>query len=210
MEQNNKDAQAKKTKNKVGMIAAITTIFVAFILCTTVSLIVTNSKRAERVESIGSAEIEKQDNQLMEPLEEEPSTYSYSNSTEPETNLSKATEEATEPQVETWADIPKVLGKKYKVMGIWQSSGEYGQTLILYKKNGKHYLCSCNLSEQPIDEDFAYPLKVKKKGIYIYNQAGSDMPEMFCVNGEQLISYTYNPDVNGGEWVYMGSYEKLY
>lgn len=209
MEQNNKDNQVKKGKNRSGMIAAITTILITFIFGTILSLFITNSERTEQ-ERVCRAEIEKQYKNLKKPVEEVSSTHSYSNSTEPEANLSKETVKATEPKVTTWADIPKVLGKKYKVMGIWQSSGEYGQTLILYKKNGKHYLCSCKLSEQPIDEDFAYPLKLKKKGIYIYNQEGSDMPEMFCINGKQLTSYTYNPDVNGGEWVYMGSFDKLY
>lgn len=159
-------------------------------------LIIRNKNRTEK-EAEYRLQQEKEFEYAQKQLETEPS---YDSS--PSTN--------TKSTVNTWADIPKILGKNYKVIGIWEGTVPYSPTIIIYKNGNKFYMNTCHLSDPPIDKEFAMRLKNKGKNTFIYNQTGSDMPEMFIINGNQLESYTYNPDFNGGEWVYMGTYNKLY
>lgn len=70
----------------------------------------------------------------------------------------------------------------------------------------------CSFSRNPIDDDSIMRLKKKGGNTFEYNQEGSDMPERYKINKQgNMDSYTFNPDgPYGPEWVYMGSYTKIY
>ncbi len=109
----------------------------------------------------------------------------------------------------SWEDVAQWMRKKgYSVIGIYKGNGAYAGTLILYKKGRNTYLSTCSLSNNPVDFEFANRLRKLNSTTYQYNEPGSDMPEKYIVNGGELISYCYNPDMS--EWVNMGSYYQVY
>lgn len=117
---------------------------------------------------------------------------------------------APKPQstVNSWHDVAQIVGKHFKVIGIYKGTMASAPTLILYKKDSRTYLTTCHMSEEPIHHEFAYQLRKLSSTTYQYSEPGDDMPERFVVDGNTLETYTYNPDM--GEWVFMGDYWQVY
>jgi hypothetical protein len=114
--------------------------------------------------------------------------------------------ESEESTISTWSDVADILNKKYKVKGIWTPTKNYSSNLVIYSKKGKYYLSECEISENPLSD--SEQMRLTKKGNTFMYKGDGDMPEKFIINGNQLDSYTYNPDVS--EWVYMESYQNVY
>lgn len=109
----------------------------------------------------------------------------------------------------SWQDVANVMKKKgCSVIGIYQGTQQYAGTLAIYSKGGTYYIAPCSISSEPVDYESADNLRKLNSNSYQHNEPGSDMPEKYVINGSQLISYCYNPDM--GEWVNMGSYKKIY
>lgn len=122
--------------------------------------------------------------------------------------LQKKHEEEILNTPSSWDDVTKWVQKKgCTVMGIYKGNLAYSATLILYKKDGYTYLCTCSIDKNPVDFDYAYKLKKINSNTYQYNEPGSDMPERFKICDDVLISFCFNPDIN--QWVNMGTYEKI-
>ena len=110
----------------------------------------------------------------------------------------------------SWSEIATVFKKKgYNVLGMFKCSQKAAYAFYTYK--GSYYMCVCSFSKNPINETTIMKLKKKRGFLFEYNREGSDMPERFQIEGNDLDTYVFNPDAPyGAEWVYMGSYRKVY
>lgn len=131
--------------------------------------------------------------------------------TELEKKKAEAEAEANRP-VSSWNDVAKIVSKRGKVIGIWKNGGPYSSTLVMYQNGGNYYMAYCSFSKNPIDDGSIMRLRKKSGNTYEYREDGSDMPERFKINAQgNMDSYTFNPDgPYGPEWVFMGSYIKIY
>lgn len=113
------------------------------------------------------------------------------------------------PKVATWDDVVKSFGKNVSIIGIWESDGQYSINIVIYKRGGRTYINTCQITDTSLDRDSESVLKVSGLTYTDYHD-GDDMSERFIIEGSILQSYAYNSDVNGGEWVFMGNYTKVY
>lgn len=152
------------------------------------------------------------ENTDFEVFEASQNTDSILMETHEDTTIASSTIPSTKtPQITSWNEVVKKIGKQYKVVGIWKANDRYTRHIIIYSKSGRYYMNNCQLSNKPFDDDNALLLRKKGSKKFIYTEEGNDMPEQYVINNNTLNTYVYNPDVpSGGEWVWMGDYTKVY
>lgn len=114
--------------------------------------------------------------------------------------------------INSWKDVAEIINKKVKLLGIWEDRRDYGLTIAMYQKGNNYYWTICEMSKNPLDWNNETQIFKKKNSTYIWKHEGSDMPEKYVISGKKMNYYVFNPDAPGisGEWVYMGTYTKIY